>query len=211
MSKLLDAASVRARALDLRFVIGVVLVLASAAGVYTVVTATDRSATVYAARTALLPGHLLVADDLSEASVRDDETAGFYLAPGDLPPEGIVVTRTVGPGELVPLDAVGDSSGMRVTSVVVTVDGQLGAAIGPGSAVDVWAAEAAEGERLAKPDVIVPGATVVRLLATESIVAGRQTTAVEVLVDRNRTSRLLEAVANGDSMSVVAADLPAGG
>ncbi len=97
-----------------------------------------------------------------------------------------------------------------MTSVVVTVDGQLGAAIGPGSSVDVWAAEAAEAERLPAPDVIVPAAIVVRLLASESIVAGRQTTAVEVLVERDRTSRLLEAIANGDAISVVPADVPAG-
>ena len=210
VSKLLDAASARTRALDPRLVIGVLLVLASAAGVYTVVTASDRSTTVLGARDALLPGQEVHVEDLIELSVRDDDTADRYLAPADLPAAGLIVTRTVAAGELVPASAVGAQAGLRLTSVVVTVDGQLGAAIGPGSSVDVWAAEAAEAERLPAPDVIVPAAIVVRLLASESIVAGRQTTAVEVLVERDRTSRLLEAIANGDAISVVPADVPAG-
>jgi hypothetical protein len=147
--------------------------------------------------------------DLVETGLPDDETAALYL--DGIPAGGLVVVRTVSAGELVPRSALGDAAGLRLTSVVVTVDGQLGAAVGPGSIVDVWAAAVEDGERIPTPDVIVPGAVVVRLLASESIVAGRQTTAVEVLVPRDRTARLLEALANGDAMSVVAADLPAGG
>jgi hypothetical protein len=211
MSKLLGAATARTRTLDPRLLIGVLLVVASVAGVYTVVTSADRSATVYLAREALLPGVRISPDDLVESGVKDDETAKLYLAPGDLPAAGLVVIRTVAAGELVPRSALGDPAGLRLTSVVVTVDGQLGAAVGPGSIVDLWAAAVEDGERIPTPDVIVPGAVVVRLLASESIVAGRQTTAVEVLVPRDRTARLLEALANGDAMSVVAADLPAGG
>jgi len=207
MAKLLDGA--RARALDLRLIVGVLLVAVSAVGVYTIVTAADRSVNVYAARDTLLPGDRITADDLVLTAVRDDDTAQRYL--GALPDDGAVVVRTVSAGELVPTSALGDPAGLRLTSVVVTVDGQLGAAIGPGAVVDLWAAVAEDGDRIPTPDVIVPGAVVVRLLASESIVAGRQTTAVEVLVPRDRTARLLEALANGDAMSVVAADLPMGG
>lgn len=211
MPKVLDAANARTRSLDPRLIIGVLLVVASAVGVFALVTAADRTVAVYAAREPLLPGERLDADDLVQTSIRDDGPVALYLAPGDIPPEGVVVTRTVGQGELVPHSALGDVSGLRLTSVVVTMDGQLGAAVGPGSLVDVWAAPAEEGERIPAPDVIVQGAIVVRLLASESIVAGRQTTAVEVLVPRDSTARLLEVIANGDALSVVAADLPLGG
>jgi hypothetical protein len=207
--KLLDAA--RTRAIDPRLLIGVLLVLASAVGVFMLVTSADRSVSVYSARAALLPGDRIRSEDLIETRVRDDANAAYYLGPGGIPAEGLIVTRTVGAGELVPVSALGDVAGERLTSVVVTVDGQLGAAIGPGSLVDIWAAAAEEGERIPTPDVIVEGAVVVRLLSSESIVAGRQTTAVEVLIPRDGTGRLLEVIANADALSVVAADLPVGG
>lgn len=210
VSKLLAAATARTRTLDLRLVIGVLLVVASAVGVFTLVTSADRSVAVFAAREALLPGDRIREADLVQASIRDDGTADLYLTPAGIPDGGLVVTRTVGQGELVPLSALGDPAGGRLTSVVVTMDGQLGAAIGPGSRVDVWAAAVEEGERIPTPDVIVEGAIVVRLVASESIVAGRQTTAIEVLVPRDETGRLLEVIANGDALSIVAADLPVG-
>lgn len=209
MPKLLRAATARTRAVDLRLLIGVLLVVVSGVGVFALVTSADRSVAVYAARETLLPGDVLRESDLVATSVRDDGTTEVYLR--DVPAEGLIVTRTVGAGELVPLSALGDADGRRLSSIVVTTDGQLGAAVGPGSLVDIWAAAIEEGERIPTPDVIVEGAIVVRLVASESIVAGRQTTAVELLVPRDGTGRLLEVIANGDALSVVAADLPVGG
>lgn len=208
MPKLPDLAALSTRARDPRLLVGVLLVIAAVAGVFAVVTANDRSATVLAARAVLLPGDRVDASDLVEVPVRDGQTAGLYLAAGDIPAGGLVVSRVVGAGELVPRTAVGEVAGLQLASVVLTVDGQLGAAVGPGAVVDIWAGAVIQGERVPTPDVIIAGATVVRLLASESIVAGRQTTAVEVLVPRDRTGRLLEAIANGDAMSIVAAGLP---
>jgi hypothetical protein len=195
--------------IDPRLVIGLLLVAASAAGVFALVSAADASETLYSARVTLTAGDTLDEDDLLPTSVRDGAGGGLYLAPGDLPAEGLVVTRTVGEGELIPMSALGTAAGTRLTAIVLSVDGQLAATVEAGSTVDVWvASEDADGQ-VGAPEVIVSGATVVRLVESESIVAGRQTTAVEVLVPRDRIARVLEALAAEASVSIVPADLPA--
>ena len=195
--------------IDPRLVIGVVLVAASAVGVFALVSAADASETLYSARVTLTAGDRIDEDDLLATSVRDGAGGGLYLAPGDIPPEGLVVTRTVGEGELVPMTALGSTTGVRLTSIVLSVDGQLPATVVAGSVVDVWVASEDDDGVIGAPEVIVSGATVVRLVESETIVAGRQTTAVELLVPRDRVARVLEALAGEASVSIVPADLPA--
>lgn len=199
----------RRLAIDPRLVIGMLLVVASAVGVFTLVSAADASETLYTARVTLTAGDRIDEDDLLPTSVREGAGGGLYLAPGDIPAEGLVVTRTIGEGELVPLSALGSAAGLRLTAIVLSVDGQLAATVVAGSTVDVWvASEDASGE-IGAPEVIVAGATVVRLVESETIVAGRQTTAVELLIPRDRVARVLEALALDATVSVVPADLPA--
>lgn len=195
--------------IDPRLVIGLLLVVASAVGVFALVSAADASETLYSARVTLTAGDRIDEDDLLATSVREGAGGGLYLAPGDIPADGLIVTRTVGEGELVPLSALGSAAGVRLTSIVLSVDGQLPATVVAGSVVDVWVASEDDDGRVGAPEVIVSGATVVRLVESETIVAGRQTTAVELLVPRDRIARVLEALAAEASVSVVPADLPA--
>jgi len=194
--------------IDPRLVIGLVLVAGSVAGVVGVVSAADETVEVLAARDALAPGDRVDAADLVTRNVRLDSAAGLYLGPDDVPSAGVVVTRSVAEGELVPASAIGSVDGLRLTSVVLDVGGSLAASIGPSTLVDVWAAQEADAGNFAPPVVIVSGATVVRLVEAESIVAGDRTTAIEVLVPKARVARVLAAVANSDALSIVPATLP---
>lgn len=193
---------------DPRLLIGLLLVAASVAGVIAIVSAADESVEVYAAREPLAPGDRIGSDDLVSASVRLDDAAHLYLVPGDIPAAGVVVTRPVGAGELLPASSVGSVDGLRLTSVVLTVSGQLAESVLPGATVDVWAAREGEGGVFAAPTVIVPGATVVRLVEEESLVASGGTVAVELLVPKTKVARVLEAVANADALSIVPVSLP---
>lgn len=190
---------------DPRLAIGLALVVASLAGVVGLVSAADATTELLVAGGALAPGQRVQRDDLVVVDVRLAAAAGHYLAPGDVPAEGVVVMRSVGEGELVPIDAVGRADGLRLASLVLDVGGALAASVQPGSVVDVWAARESEGGRFGPPAVIVSGAIVVRLVESESIVAGGQTTAVEVLVPTSRIARVLEATANADAVSIVPA------
>jgi hypothetical protein len=198
-------------AFDPRLAIGLLLVVASVAGVVAIVSAADKSVQVYSARSPLAPGDRIMPDDLEARSVRLDAAGTLYLAPGDVPDTGFVVTKSVAQGELVPASAVGSVDGLRLTSVVLTMGSQLAASVQPGSVVDVWAAEEVESGHFGPPAVIVAGATVVRLVESDSIVAADQATAIEVLVPKSKIARVLEALANDDAISVVPATIPGKG
>lgn len=195
--------------IDPRLVIGVVLVVASVAGVYAVVTSTDRSVQVLAAASTVSPGDRIYAADLRQTSVSLGDASERYLVWGDVPADGLLVTRSVAQGELVPRSAVGSAASIRFASIVVTVSGQLSKSIVPGVVVDVWSAAATEHGVFGPPVVLVGSATVVRVVESGGIIADRGG-GVEVLIPRTRIARVLEAVANGDAISLVPVSIPAG-
>ncbi len=205
-----SAVSRRAKAIivDPRLLVGVLLVVGSMGGVLAIVSAADESIDVYVAGEALAPGERVDAHDLVLRSVRLDSAAGHYLSSSDLPDEGVLVTHPIAEGELVPRSAVGESSGTRLTAVVVSTEGRLPDSVDVGSTVDVWASRSEEGGGFGAPSVVVPGATVVRLVETETIVAGGEISAVELLVPRTRVAHLLEALANDAAISVVPTSIP---
>jgi hypothetical protein len=197
--------------LDTRFLIGILLVVGSVAGVYTVVSAADSSVQVYAARDSLTQGDVITSDEVLSSSVRVDGASTLYLLEGDIPADGLVVTKPVAAGELIPASAVGSAAGLRFGAVVVSVTGQLPASVGPGSLVDLWASRLDEESNFGPPSVLVSSATVVRIVEEEGFVVGDSGTTVELLVPRTKIARLLEAIAVGDALSLVPVSLPAKG
>ena len=195
---------------DPRFAIGLVMVLAAVTGVYFVVAGSDRTTAVYAARSALIIGDHIEAGDLAVSHVRLDGADGLYLTPGRLPPDGLIVTRTVAAGELVPAAAVGRKSGADLTSVVVEPTGSLAASIGPGTVVDVWSARQSDHAKFEPPVVLVGEAGVVRIVEPAGLVAANGRRSVEVLVPKSRVASVLEAIANGDAIAVVPVNEPLG-
>jgi hypothetical protein len=193
---------------DPRLVIGLVLIAASVAGVLGIVSSADSSVSVLTARDSLAPGDHIDDDDLIATSVRIAGADDLYLLPGDVPDEGLVVTKAVAEGELVPTSAVGLTAGNRFASVVLSVNGQLPGSVQPGATVDLWAARKGELSSFGAPSVIVSGATVVRVIEAEGLVASGDVTTLALLVPRTRIARVLEAVANVDALSVVPVSLP---
>jgi hypothetical protein len=192
----------RHRLLDPRLAIGVLLVAGSVVGVVAIVGAAGASVTVYAASRTLTAGDTVDGGDLVPRAVRPDSIDGRYLTDAALD-EGAVVTRTVGAGELVPLSAVGTADDVDTASIVVQQAGALPRAVEPGAVVDVWsAAELAEGG-YGPPAVLVDGAVVVRVVEDGGLVGGTDDAGVELLVPRDRLARVLQAIAAGESMSLV--------
>jgi hypothetical protein len=192
----------RAFWLDPRFLIGVLLVAGSVGGVVAVVAAADETVEVYAAGEALVPGDELDPDDLVAREVRLGPAEAGYLLVADWPGGGAVVTRPVAEGELLPLAALGDAASVDVASVVVRVEGDLAEAVAPGAAVDLWAS-AARAEQAIPPVVLVPGATVARVVESEGMVVAGQGVSVELIVPEDRVARVLEAVAADGTLALV--------
>lgn len=194
---------------DPRFTIGIVLVIASIGAVWVVVSSADTSTAVFAARSVLTVGDRITADDLVEQSVRLGTATDKYVGVATIPAEGLVVTRSVAAGELVPASAVGNTAGERLAPVVISVVNGLPRDVVAGATVDVWASKVGDGGAFGPPTVLVPSATVVRVIESEGIVASAQAVSVELLIPRARTARILEALSNSDSLSLIPANLPA--
>lgn len=202
--------------MDVRLIVGVLLVAASVAGVVAIVTAADRRITVYAAGDTFAPGDLIDAGDLQERSVAFEGAASFYLMPGDIPKDGLIVSGIIRDGELVPRAAVGSRVGEDSTAIVVELAAMTSSAVVAGALIDIWAATAAAPGDLeaagefGAPSVIASDAIVVRVLDDDQLVSAGNGQSVEVLIPRSRVARLLQALANGDALAVVPAGLPLG-
>ncbi|MGO4692515.1 hypothetical protein [Glaciibacter sp. 2TAF33] len=195
---------------DPRFAIGLVLVVASVVGVWAIVASADRSVAVYAARDALSIGDRVVAADLTMTRVRLDSAGRLYVTPQRMPSDGLVVTRAVAAGELVPVSAVGTQAGASVTSVVVAVKSKLAGSLGPGSVVDVWGARETGQGQFGPPAVIVGSASVVRVIESTGLIADGTGQSVEILVPKAKVATVLEAIANQDAIALVPVNAPLG-
>lgn len=196
---------------DPRLAIGFALVVVSVLGVLAIVASADSSVQVFAARSTLVPGDRIDAGDLQAKSVRLGDLDAKYLAAGDIPAEGLVVTRAVSTGELVPVSAVGDRSGLRVASVVVAVQGSLPKSVTAGAVIDVWSASRSDDRSYGPPSILASSATVVRVIAPSGMVSAQSGDSVELLVPRGKVARVLQAIANKDAISLVPENLPAKG
>lgn len=189
--------------IDPRFAIGLALVAASVAGVSAIVAGADRTTAVYTARVALAVGDRIDTSDLVATQVRLGGADTLYVTPGRVPADGLVVTRTIAAGELVPASAVGTRSGESVTNIVVELQGELAAAIGPGSVVDVWSSRQTDRGLFGPPAVLVGEAAIVRLARPAGFMAADGGISVELLVPKAKVAAVLESVANGDAIAVV--------
>ncbi|MFI5955263.1 flagellar biosynthesis protein FlgA [Cryptosporangium sp. NPDC051539] len=92
--------------LDLRFLLGVLLVVVSVVGGARLFAAADDTVRVWAVGSDLAAGTILRADDLVRVRVRLPESSGRYLAASGAGPVGRPLSRDVGAGELLPRAAV---------------------------------------------------------------------------------------------------------
>lgn len=195
---------------DPRLLIGVSLVAASVVGVVGVVAAVDDGVEVYAAAGLLTVGERIDSSDLELRRVSLGADQGAYLLAGQLPEAGVIVSRSIGAGELVPRSAVGDVRGASSTTVVVALATELGGTVRAGDELDLWSAPALEAGRFGAPTVIASGAQLVRTVPTDGLVAGAEAARVELLVPRREVARILHAVANGDALSAIPVSLGVG-
>jgi hypothetical protein len=190
--------------LDPRLLIGIVLIAASTTGVWALVSGLDDSVEVYAARDTITPGTRIDHADLTTESVRLGATADQYLLPGELPEGGLVVSRTIEAGELVPDSAVDDADRTGLATVVVPSRGALPSGLDAGATVDVWSARQVERDRYEPPAVLVARAEIAGIQEPEGMVDSGGAS-VELLIPREKVAALLEALAAGDAIDLVPA------
>lgn len=194
----------RRRVLDPRVLVGVALIAASALGTTALVGALTRTVVVYRAAGPIVAGDRVTSATLTAATVRLGDAARLYLA-GPLPEDGLVATRPVAAGEMVPRSAVGSETAVRSATVVVDLASPLAAAVEVGSTVDLWSAAKrdATGEAYAPPVVLVGDAVVARVVTPSGLIAGSAQDSVELQVPRDEVAAVLAAQAGDARLSAV--------
>jgi hypothetical protein len=120
---------------DLRLVAGAVLVVGSVLAGIAVVASAHRTQRVWAVAHDLGPGIVLEARDLVVVSVRLPAGRSAYFA-ADAPVAGLVVTRQLDAGELLPKAAVGDAQ--PSTTVTIPLSADDAPVIRAGQRITVW-------------------------------------------------------------------------
>ncbi|MGH8968643.1 MAG: SAF domain-containing protein [Actinomycetes bacterium] len=189
----------RARWLDTRLLLGLLLVLISVVLGAKLFAEADERVQVWAVTQDLGADTTLGEDDLQVRSVRLDETAGSYVS-ADEDVEGLVLDRPVGRGELLPLGSLRapGSEGQRL--VVIEVDRLAAAGLAKGRVVDVYAVrETRSGEPAADPVLVLAGVTVAEdANRGGSTFGGSGSKAgITLAVDEPDVTPLLDAVATG--------------
>jgi hypothetical protein len=189
----------RARWLDARLLVGLLLVLVSVVLGAKVLADADERVQVWSVTRDLGADTQLRGDDLRVASVRLDGVASRYVsAAEDL--EGVVLTRPVGRGELLPASAVRDAGAADRRRVVIEVDRVGVANLAKGQVVDVYSVrESPAGGDPAEPELVLAGVTVAEDVRSGGGAFGGtgSTAGVTLLVDQQDVPAVLDAVAHG--------------
>ncbi len=186
---------------DVRFLLGILLIAASVAGVWFVVGAARQTAPVFAAARTIVAGEAISGADLEVVEVALGQTGSAYVTPDALV-DGMVATRTISAGELVPTASVGDAAQARTTSVVVRSSIDVPASVEPGSVVEVWSAPLLEQGDYGAPRILVPDATVISVTRDDSMMGGGAA-ALEIVIPRADVASTLAAMADEAALSVV--------
>ncbi len=172
------------RWLDLRLVLGVLLVLAAVLMGARVVSAADATVPVWAVTGDLAAGTTLGADDLVAIDVRLDDAAGAYLSTATRP-EGRTLSRAVSEGELLPRSVLEETDEL-VHLALPAQSGYVPPGLQRGQLVDVYAVADPAAGATAVADgsvtLVVRRAPVQALSGRSEGVLSTPTTAVQVVV-----------------------------
>ncbi|WP_353353018.1 SAF domain-containing protein [Intrasporangium sp. DVR] len=198
--------------------VGVVLVLVSAAlGARLVASADDRAPYFVAA------DDLVAGDEVTAASFRRVEVAlsdgmGQYVRADAPAPEGQLLTRDLRAGELVPTSALGSPGELDLQRVTVRADAVSAAGLDRGQRVDVYvtpdsAVRVGDGEKEDVPGTarLLRAVAVVNVLANEGGLGAAAQTSVQLYVPADQVMAVVEAVDHDAKITLVPVSGAGGG
>ena len=194
---------------DPRLLVGIALIAASVVLGSWAVTTAQRTVPVYVARDVLVPGAALPEAALVVADVRLADHVDGYLRADEPLPEGAVLLRTVGAGELVPVAAVGQAADLDVRTVPVALAGPPPSGLRAGSRVDLWFTPEAPSGGSERPDEdvapreLATGLTVAELSSPDGAFASGGARTAHVLVPVDELPTVLGALAGRGTVDLV--------
>lgn len=188
---------------DPRLLIGILLVLASVAGVVALVGNADSRVPMYSARDALVVGQKITAESFTVVQVQLGDVDGKYLDPTDELDVNAVAVRMVPKGELVSRTSIGRIDALDRKPAPITITEPLPKEVVVGAYVDVWVALPDDRNGFVEPVLMLPGAEVASLSAASGTLGASKNMALMVLVTDAQMPKFLGAVANKAKVSVV--------
>nr|WP_066292733.1 hypothetical protein [Arthrobacter sp. B6] len=188
---------------DPRLLVGILLVLASVAGVISLVGSADRTTEVYAARDSIGVGEMLTVDNMVRAKVRLGDIEQHYIPVEGGLPEGAVAVQRIGKDQLVPRESLGTVDALNRKPVAVTVQEALPTQAVAGTRVDVWVALPDAKNGFSEPKLLLPGAEIAEITSGSTALGSSRSTVLMVLVSDSQMPGLLGAQANQAKISVV--------
>ena len=199
--------------MDRRFVIGVVLIIASVIAFSALSGLLRGGYRVYAATSTIAPGEAITADNVREVVVRVDPAV---YAPTSEAPIGATVTRQITPGQLIMRsdldshDRTGTRAGGDTLRVAVTVTSGLPEDVTDGTRIRLWAVPT-RGQTHDKdktvPREIEGTFTFVRAIAHDPSQT-RRGQRIEILASAQSLPELLAAQSSTDELAAVPVGAP---
>lgn len=187
---------------DIRFLIGVVLVIVSILGVWLIVSSARETMPVLQANRTITQGEALASGDFQVVEVNLGAVTDGYVSPPDLD-SGMIAARTVTAGELLSSTAIADAHSARTTNIVVESSVGLPAHIGAGTAVELWCAPLLDDSKAFDAPRILAADVVVASIPEADGMLAQRSTAVELIIDRADVAQVLEAINAGAALSIV--------
>ncbi|MCT9624473.1 hypothetical protein HWD94_04960 [Pseudarthrobacter equi] len=188
---------------DPRLLVGILLVLASVAGVVFLVGSADQTTEVYAARDGIAVGEALTEENVVRAKVRLGDSEQHYITAESGLPQGVVAVQRIGKDQLVPRASLGEVDDLDRKPVAIAVDETLPAQVIAGARVDVWVAQPDAKNGFSEPKLLLPGAEIAEVTAGSTTLGSAKSTVLMVLVEDSRMPAILGAQANDARISVV--------
>ncbi|MGO2745853.1 SAF domain-containing protein [Microbacterium sp.] len=187
---------------DIRFFIGIALVILSILGVWLIVSSARETTPVLQANRTIAQGEALASDDFRVVEVSLGAVLDEYLAPQDLV-SGMIASRTVETGELLPAVATADAQSGRTTNIVIESSVGLPEHIGVGTPVELWYSPPLDdaGEYDA-PRILAADVVVASIPESDGMLA-QHSAAIELIIDRADVADVLAAITGGAALSVV--------
>lgn len=185
---------------DVRFYIGIGLVVISILGVWSIVAASRTTTAVLQADRTIVEGEALTSGDFVAVDVSLGSASSGYIQPHQLT-DGLIATRSIQAGELLSSAALGSAEASKTTTIVVRSSVGLPEGVQTGSTVELWYAPVLE-EGFDIPRILIADATVASVVEDDAMLS-RNTPAVELVIERSDVASVLAAITDGSALSLV--------
>lgn len=187
---------------DPRLVVGVILLLISIIACTQLIAAARAGIPVYQTTRPIAQGETLGPGNIRIVDVRPESEA--YVPAGEMPSDARTLVN-LGPGELIARSAVTTQAKDDQRTIVVSVSDGLPDSVAPGTRLELWFVPTAQiGSQDKQPPKLITGkATLVKVLGESGILAGQGASRIEVRLNVDDISGILESAHGNGTLSAV--------